>query len=71
MTMNRKRRIKKRGAELKEISEQLKKFIDTIKDDINKNKFCTLIFKIQDGEVIRYEKTHSINLDELKIEITK
>lgn len=52
---------------MKTISEKLIEYIKAIKEDINRDKYCTLIFKIQDGEVIRYEKTHSINLDEIKI----
>ncbi len=60
-----------KGVELKTISEKLIEYIKAIKEDINRDKFCTLIFKIKNGEVIRYEKTHSINLNEIKIEITK
>lgn len=56
---------------MKTISEKLIKYIKAIKEDIDKNKFCTIIFKIKNGEVLRYEKTHSINLDELKMEITE
>ena len=56
---------------MKTISEKLIEYIKAIREDIDKNKFCTIIFKIKNGEVIRYEKTHSINLDELKIEITE
>jgi len=52
---------------LKEISEKLIEYINAIKNDVNKDKFCILTFKIKNGEVIRYEKTHSINLDEIKI----
>ncbi|MBA7595539.1 hypothetical protein ES703_02503 [subsurface metagenome] len=60
-----------KGAELKTISEKLIEYIKAIKEDIDRDKFCTLIFKIKNGEVVRYEKTHSINLNEIKIEITK
>lgn len=60
-----------KGAELNSISEKLIEYIKAIKEDIDRDQFCTLIFKIKNGEVIRYEKTHSINLDEIKIEITK
>ena len=56
---------------MKTISEKLIEYIKAIKDDIDRDKFCTLIFKIKNGEVVRYEKTHSINLNEIKIEITK
>jgi len=56
---------------MKTIAEKLIEYIKAIKKDINRDKFCTLIFKIKNGEVIRYEKTHSINLNEIKIEITK
>lgn len=56
---------------LKTISEKLIKYINAIKDDIDRDQFCTLIFKIKNGEVVRYEKTHSINLNEIKVEITK
>lgn len=52
---------------MKEISEKLIEYINAIKNDVNKDKFCILTFKIKNGEVIRYEKTHSINLDEIKI----
>jgi len=60
-----------KGAELKTISEKLIEYIKAIKEDIDRDKFCTLIFKIKNGEVVRYEKTHSINLNEIKVEITK
>jgi len=60
-----------KGVELKTISEKLIEYIKAIKEDIDRDKFCTLIFKIKNGEVIRYEKTHSINLNEIKIEVTK
>lgn len=60
-----------KGAELKTISEKLIEYIKAIKEDINRDKFCIIIFKIKNGEVVRYEKTHSINLNEIKIEITK
>ncbi|MHB8276381.1 MAG: hypothetical protein ACYDIA_01840 [Candidatus Humimicrobiaceae bacterium] len=53
------------------IAENLKNYIDAIEDEINRNNFCTLIFKIKDGQVIRMEKELSINLDEIKIGITK
>ena len=56
---------------MKTISEKLIEYIKAIREDIDKNKFCTITFKIQDGKVIRYEKTHSINLNEIKTEITK
>jgi len=60
-----------KGVELKTISEKLIEYIKAIKVDIDSDKFCILTFKIKDGKVIRYEKTHSINLNEIKIEITK
>lgn len=56
---------------MKTIAEKLIKYIKAIKDDINKDKYCVITFKIKNGEVIRYEKTHSINLNEIKIKITK
>lgn len=52
---------------MKSISEKLIEYIKAIKEDIDRDKFCTLIFKIKNGEAVRYEKTHSINLDEIKI----
>ena len=55
---------------MKKISEQLYDYIEAIKGDVNKDKFCSLIFKVKDGKVIRFEKIYSVNLDELKIEIT-
>lgn len=48
------------------IVQNLIKFIKAIEEDINRDKFCTIIFKIQDGKVLRYEKTYSINLSEIR-----
>ena len=55
---------------MKTITEQLYDYIEAIEEDINKDKFCTLVFKVKDGKVIRFEKIYSVNLDEIKIEIT-
>ena len=52
------------------ITQNLHLFIERIKDDINQHDFCTITFKIKEGRVLRYEKTHSVNLDEIKPEIT-
>ena len=53
------------------ITEQLHKVIDELEADINRDKFATLIFKIKDNKFIRFEKQFSVNLDELKVEITE
>ena len=53
------------------ITEQLHKVIDELEVDINRDKFATLIFKIKDNKFIRFEKQFSVNLDELKVEITE
>lgn len=46
-------------------------YVRMVSDDIDKDSFCTLIFKIKDGKVVRFEKTHSVNLDELKAKATE
>jgi hypothetical protein len=48
------------------ITEQLHKIIDKLEDEINEHRFCTLIFKIKEGEFVRFEKEFSVNRDEMK-----
>ena len=52
------------------IAENLKKYIDMMQDEINRNDYCSLTFKIQDGKFVRLEKNLAINVEDIKIEIT-
>jgi len=40
-----------------------------VSNDIDRDDFCTLIFKIKDEKVVRFEKTYSVNADELRGEV--
>ena len=55
---------------LKSIADQLHEYIEAVKEDINRDGFATLIFKVKDGKVLRYEKIHSVNLDEIESSIS-
>lgn len=55
---------------MKTISEQLHEIIEKLKDEINKDKFCTLVFRIKNGKFDKFEKNISIKNNEIKIEIT-
>ena len=52
------------------IAENLKKYIDMMQDEINRNDYCSFTFKIQDGKFVRLEKNLAINVEDIKIEIT-
>jgi len=52
------------------IAENLKYYIDQMEDEINRNDYCSLTFKIQNGKFVRLEKNLAINIEDLKIEIT-
>jgi hypothetical protein len=51
------------------IAENLIKFIENekIEKKINRDNFATLIFKIQDGKVMRMEGEYAINAEDIKI----
>ncbi|MDD5013808.1 MAG: hypothetical protein PHW73_01735 [Atribacterota bacterium] len=49
------------------VTDNLVKFIEAITEDINRDRFATLIFKVRDGKILRFEKTYSINSDELEV----
>ena len=51
---------------IKSIADQLHDYIEAVKEDITRDSYATLIFKVKDGKVLRYEKIHSVNLDEIK-----
>ena len=51
---------------IKSIADQLHDYIEAVREDINRDGYATLIFKVKDGKVLRYEKNHSVNLDELE-----
>jgi len=48
------------------IAEQLHKAVDQLEVEINQHEFCTLIFKIQNGRFIGFEKTLKIRSDEIE-----
>jgi len=52
------------------ITEQLHKVINELEEEINKDKFATLIFRIKNGEIDKFEKNYSIKIKEVGIEIT-
>jgi len=45
---------------MKKISDQLTEFIDKEKDEINKHKYFSLIFKIQDNHLVKVIKNNSL-----------
>jgi hypothetical protein len=53
----------------KTITQQLKQVIDRLEEEINKDKFCTLVFRIKDGKFDSFEKNFTIRLGDLGIEI--
>ena len=48
------------------IAENLKKYIDIMQDEINRNDYCSLTFKIQDGKFVRLEKNLAINVEDIE-----
>jgi len=55
---------------VKSITEQLHEVIDRLEEDINRDRFATLIFRIKDWKFKKYEKSYSKDNDEIGIEIT-
>lgn len=55
---------------MKTISEQLYEIIEKLKDEINKNKYCILIFRFRDGKFYKFEKSYSKKDKEIGVEIT-
>lgn len=53
----------------KAISEQLHEIIEKLKDEINKNKYCILVFRIRNGKFYKFEKSYSKKDKEIGIEI--
>ena len=51
------------------IAENLKKFIENekIENKINRDNYVTIIFKIQDGKVVRMEGQWAINAEDVKV----
>jgi len=49
------------------ITEQLSKVIKALEEEINEHAFATLIFKIKEGEFVRFEKQFSVNRDEMNL----
>jgi len=51
------------------IAENLIKFIENEKIErrINRDNFTTLIFKVQDGKIVRLEGDWAINAEDVKI----
>lgn len=51
------------------IADNLKEFIEIkkIESKINDDNYCTLIFKVQDGKIMRFEKQFAINAEDVKI----
>jgi hypothetical protein len=47
------------------IAEQLQSAIEKLEVEINQHRFCTLIFKIQDGKFIRFNKDLTITREEI------
>lgn len=57
---------------MKSISEQLHKVIDELEEEINRDdKFPIFIFKFKERRFKRFEKSLSINADEMKVDVTK
>jgi len=56
---------------MKTISEQLYEVINKFEEEINRNdKRCTLIFRFKDGKFKKFEKSFSMNDEDVGIEIT-
>lgn len=53
----------------KAISEQLHEIIEKLKDEINKNKYCILIFRFRDGKFYKFEKSYSKKDKEIGIKL--
>ena len=53
------------------ISEQLRKVIDELEEEINEHGFCNLIFKFREDKFFRFEKELGINANELKVGMGK
>jgi len=57
---------------MKSISEQLHKVIDEFEEIINRDdRFPIFIFKFKEKKFRRFEKSLSINADEMKVDVTK
>jgi len=55
---------------VKTITEQLHKIIDEFEEDINRDRFATIVFRIKDWKVDEYEKNHKNKIKEININTT-
>jgi len=53
---------------MKTISEQLHKAIDKLEEDINRDRFATIVFRIKDWKLDDYEKNYKKKAKEIGIE---
>lgn len=51
---------------MKKISDQLIEFIDKEKDEVNRHKYFTLVFKIQNNHLVKVIKNSSLYVRKLK-----
>lgn len=56
---------------MKSISEQLHKVIDEFEEDINRDRFATIVFRIRDWKLEDYEKNYKKKIKEIDIKITE